>query len=115
MSVKKLREKFELENTGTRYLDDFRPSVSVNVEEGDSIGWEGFGERFEYDLTLTVGAKFRANSVEREEAQRHCEALVIRTLYSDLLRKTAEIRNAIMSGSKEAAFTALEELESFYI
>lgn len=110
-----IRENFEAEKTGYQFENQFKPIAITEVKKGEPIGFEGFGSRFEWIVTLKLGATFRANDVEKQQAQKIAEQMIIRNLYKDLLIKTAELKNAIQSGEQQEALRLTLELEKFYL
>jgi hypothetical protein len=66
----------------------------------------------EYELTLTVGVRYWANKAQHTDARQNAEAILLRTLYQDVLADLSMIRHAIYDGDRTAALRRIGELES---
>jgi hypothetical protein len=66
----------------------------------------------EYELTLTVGVRYWANKAQRADLRQNAEAILLRTLYQDVLADLSQIRHAVLDGDRKAALSRICELES---
>jgi hypothetical protein len=66
----------------------------------------------EYELSLTVGCRYWANSVQREGQRRNAERMLARLLYQDVLAELSAIRHAIYDGEKHGALDRICALEA---
>lgn len=101
--------------TGMERPDDlWGPPLIANVAERETGKIEpmGFATRREYELTLTIGARFWANRAQVSEARKVAERAIAHQLYRDVLDKLVRIESAIMDGDGRAAYAACGELRT---
>jgi hypothetical protein len=108
--MQRLRERA----TGMQRPEEFmrRPGI-CDVEERKTGEFRPhtLDRNEEYELSLTVGCRYWANKVQREDQRRNAERVLARLLYADVLAELNEIRHAIYDGEKAGALNRICALE----